>query len=465
MKTQSLSQYRNFTKKRFNDAAKSAVLNNQIKPQEEDFFERCSSEFLISKQTPKTKVPDEDNFDAKRAIKPILITAGAALGAVGIISAALGQYSKSLAKNPVVIRPPDLARNINIVEEPQFAMYRALRDPNAKNILGLIGVGVMSGVTLIAKSVADGIKDVWIKKKECDNRYHFEKESIDLETKAFSGKLGVVNNMLSDTKEYFKNQISFKGNNKEEKENSKKPYIFAALGVAGFSALSFFLFKNYSKTLKNLDTFLQKTTNNEIRARIEGAALEPDKNKAIKLMSDVLKTINATEDKVKEHLGSIKGITEEELAAAAQEIKAAQIYVKAPEALGGVSEKIQYYCYINEDRGHLYNWILNPENKFNKYVFLSFSAISALGYVAQTAADAIKQVTVQKENTKSELKLKEKLVDVEIENFRSKKQSALEPMLENFREQKKKNKSKEELEDLAKNILSEIKNGPPYVYD
>ena len=57
------------------------------------------------------------------------------------------------------------------------------------------------------------------------------------------------------------------------------------------------------------------------------------------------------------NLSKINGITPDEIAAAIKDIKSAQIYAQAPEALGGVAEKIQYYCYINEERGHLYNWI------------------------------------------------------------------------------------------------------------
>ena len=68
----------------------------------------------------------------------------------------------------------------------------------------------------------------------------------------------------------------------------------------------------------------------------------------------------------RENLSKIQGITQEEIEKLTKEIQDAQIYAQAPEALGGISEKIQYYCYINEDRGHLYNWLLNPENKFNK---------------------------------------------------------------------------------------------------
>jgi len=446
-----------------NRAAKGYILNNQIKPIEyKPIVLETNDKFETKKQ--------EEAFDTKRALKPLALLTGAAIGAIGLISVATRAYSKSLAKLDNV-RPPDLARNINIVEEPHFAMYRALRDPNAKNILGLIGVGLMSGVTLCAKHFVDGVKKIWVKKEKCDNDYWYQKKSIDYETQAFSGKLDVINSMLEEAS----NTLNFKGNIKKEedqkekdfnkKDNNKAPVLIAALGALGFSAFAFGLFKNYQKTVKNFDTFVAKTTDSEIREKINQAVNEPDKNKAIKLLSDILKTINAGEDKIKENLSKINGITPEEVEKTTKNIKENQIYVQAPEALGGVSEKIQYYCYINEDRGHLYNWILNPENKFNKYIFLAFSAISSIGYLAKEAASGIEEVTVQKEGTKSELELKRRLVEVEIENFKAKKRSAINPLIENYKLQKQKGASKQELDELAQNILLEIKNGPPYVYD
>jgi hypothetical protein len=42
--------------------------------------------------------------------------------------------------------------------------------------------------------------------------------------------------------------------------------------------------------------------------------------------------------------------------------------------------------------------------------------------------------------------------------------SAINPMLDNFMYQVEQGKSKEDLKELAENILIEIKNGPPYVY-
>ena len=63
---------------------------------------------------------------------------------------------------------PDLAINMNIKEEPQFAIYRAIRDPNTKNILGAAAIFLMSGVTIACKNFIDGAKEIWLKKQSAD---------------------------------------------------------------------------------------------------------------------------------------------------------------------------------------------------------------------------------------------------------------------------------------------------------
>ena len=465
------------------DILKGVLLNNYIKKQDEDDFsdfDEISKSLFIPDEikTDNQSLSNNKNnemFNMNNALKPLFITAGAGFLALIVISCIMKKYSSAMANKNDIVRPGDLARNINILEEPHFAMYRALREPNAKNILGLIGVILMSAITLISKNLADGIKEVWIKKQNCNIEHDLQENLIEVEKDAFSGKLDVVNNLLSDTINYFKNELSenkkdieFKGKKEieeKEKENkTPKMLLFGIPMLLGLTGISFGIFKNYQKTIKNLDTFVQKYQDSEIRSKISSILQMEDKPSAIKKMIDILKVINAKDETIKDNLSKIKGITSEEIEKAAKDIKASQIYAQAPEALGGISEKIQYYCYINEERGHLYNWILNPENKFNKYLFLSFSLISSIGYIAKSAAQAVKDVAVNRENSKSELNLRKRLVDVEINNFKAKKLSAINPLIDNFNHQKEKGKSKEELKEIAQNILVEIKNGPPYVY-
>ncbi len=464
------------------------LLNNYIKDKkQEDFdsFENISKQLLIPENFKPAENDTSGNiqssFDHKKALKPILLAAGISLATIIGISVSMKQYSKALANKAGLVVPADLARNINIVEEPHFAMYRALRDPNAKNIIGLIGVGLMTAVTVCAKNLTQGIKEIWIKKQNCDIEHDLQKNLIDVEAEVFSGKLNVVNTLLINSTDYFKTVLkengnkntnfrsflNFKGKEKKDEpseKNYKKIILPIALGSIGFGALCFMLFKNFQKTAVNLQNFYEKTEDTKIRQEIQKAIKNNNKESAIETLCNILKTINAREETMRTNLSKIKGIEPEEIEKAVREIKKAQIYAQAPEALGGISEKIQYYCYINEERGHLYNWILNPENKFNKYLFLSFCMVSSIGYAMRNIAEAIKDVMVSRENSKNELNLRKQLVKVEIENFKTKKMSAINPMLENFKYQAQKGKSKQELKELAENILIEIKNGPPYVY-
>lgn len=479
----SITTPKNNPKSKDSDTIRGVLLNNYIKKQDnfekttaKDDFEAFYSNLLVvddNKKEEKQNINNENfSFDYKKALKPLAISSLITIGAIGFIGLFMKKYSNSLATQSDIVRPGDLARNINILEEPQFAMYRALRDPSAKNVLGLIGIGIMSAITLVSKNLADGIKDVWVKKQNFDIEYEFQKNMIEVETKQFSGKLNFVNDLLKKEGDYFKQSLNFKGNKKQKSEssdtkkdnNNKKALLLAGAGVVGFCAFSFLVFKNYQKTLKNLDTFTQKFEHNKIQNEINGAINEQDKEKALKRMTDILKVINANEETMRGNLSKINNITSDEIENAVKDIKKAQIYVAAPEALGGISEKIQYYCYIDEERGHLYNWILNPENKFNKYLFLSFSAISAIGYLMKSFAQGFKDIMVTKQNAKNELELKRRLIDIEINNFKSKKTSAISPLIDDFDKKKNEGKSKEELSALAQNILLEIKNGPPYVY-
>ncbi len=433
----------------------------------------------ISKQ--KENEEKKELFSYKNTLKPLIAFSAIGVGIIGTISLALFGYSKKMANTKGLILPPDIPRSMNIVEEHQLAMYRALRHPDAKNILGLIGVGIMSAFTLCASNFVEGIKEIWIKKQEFDIEHDFQQELIEVEKNSFAGKLDVVNNLYNNTSRYFKNvfdknkaeniknNISFTGKTSEdekeqEKAKNKKPLLWLALGALGATAFSFALFKNYQKTIQNLQTFVDKTTDSTIRAELNKAIEIEDKEKAIKKLSDIFKISNMDDEAMKQNLSKIQGITDIEIDSTISQINKERTYVTPPEALAGVAEKIQYYCFIDEERGHLYNWILNPENKFNKYLFLSFCLVTSIGYLSKNLVDAIKKVTVQKQNVKNELNLKKEMVEVEINNFKAKKDAAINPLIENFNQNLQNKKDEEKLKQEAENILLEIKTGPPYIY-
>lgn len=468
-----------------NEELKGILLNNYIKNEKIEANSWDNAEFSVNPIIIKEDESNQDNkisknlFEYKNALKPVLLMGLTGVGALGLISFSLLNYSKNMAKSSGIVRSFDIPRSMNILQEHQLALYRALRQPSAKNMFGFIGVSMMSALTMCSKSVVDGIKEIWVKKQEFDIEHDLNQSLIEVEKNSFKGKLNVVNTMYQNSSNYFKSVfkndendasfgISFKGNIKNEKEKEKKDnkkLIFgtaiATLGAIGFS---FLLYKNFQKTIGNLETFMEKTTDANIRSEIDAALKIDNKNKTIKKLSDIFKTINAPKADMEEYLNKVKGIKEEEIQAVLDEIEEERIFVPPPEAMAGVAKKIQYYCFMDENTGHLYNWILNPENKFNKYLFLAFVATSAIGYVGKAFVDAIKQVAVQRENSKNELNLRKELVEVEVNNFKAKKEAAINPLLENFKQNLNADANREKLKEQAENILNEIKNGPPYVY-
>ncbi len=505
LKSKQRNQYHSALKKEPNKTLKGVLINNHIKPSESNIsFDNIQDSLLIydsnsNEQTTETKninKKDESSFDEKKALKPLLCGTCAILaGCIGL-SAIFKQSSKTLLKSKSYECLPDLAINNNIKQEPQFAIYRVIRDPNLKNIIAAAAVFIMSAVTIAAKNFVDGAKEIWIKKKSADVEKELQENLVEVETSSFSGKLKVVNDMMNKNVKYFdeiinnkKEQenksnifgsfLAFKGNKKtdekedrtnqndkqkEEKIKNIKYALFTALIATGAIIAGKISISNIKQAAKNTNNLANNIASNTIdiineKAKNPAETDIPDIIKYFKsicakpgYIKEVCKKYNLSDDKIN---SIIKSVEEEKKT----------IFADAPTALGGIPQKLQYYCYIDENRGHLYNWIINPENKFTKYIFLSFTLSSAIGYLFQQGMDALKEYSVIKENAKTELDLRKRLVDVEIKNFKSKKESAIEPLINNFTKQANEgSKNKEELKELADNILTETKNGPPYVY-
>lgn len=462
-------------------------IQNRAVAQDEDIA-AFSNSLLVPQSVSQidSKIDEKEAFDYKKVLKPVLITTGLAAGAFLGASAIISKYSNKLATEKGLVKPYDIATNVNILEEPHFAFYRALIKPSKKNIFGFMGVCLFSGLTLTAKNFVDGVSEVWTKKQEFDAKHDYMKSMIEIDRDTFSGKLNVVNTMLKDTSDYFNkyftkktnNQfgsfINFKGKTEEnadktqdKNENKEKFKKIAMLTgtAASIAAVGFCIYKNYSKAMNHFEEYTAKSEHAKILQDI-GFAKEKfasgKEEEAIDELKDILSGTNVEYSAIDETLKDIK-IPDEVMQKIKDSVGKRRIYSKPPIALSGMNG-INYYCYINEERGHLYNWILHPENPFNKYLFLGFSIISSLGYVAKKAAEAVKNAVVNKENKKSEINLNKKLVAVEIENFKVKKESAINPLVENFKIQAKNGKTEKELKEMAQNILTEIKTGPPYVY-
>ena len=474
------------TNNKIDKTLKGVLLNNHIKNDKNISFDEIKDTLLIhenkQEQEKQEQTKKESSFDAKKALLPVIVGTTIAIGACAGLSGILKKSSKNLLNSKTFEQLPDLAVNMNIREETHFALYRAIRDPNYKNILGAVAVGIMSGITFASKKFVDGTKEIWLKKKEADVEKNLQENLIAVETSSFSGKLNVINELMNKNIKHFDNALnkkqpsvfdefktSFKGNEtkNKEKEELKRNLMYAgvtAIGLIGAIALGKVSINNIRKTAQNTNEFANKLTEKTIDA-IQDISKKANKED-IPTIETLLKSICAKPDFVKE-IGEKYNLSAEEIQKIIDNVNETKktIFSDAPTALGGIPKKIQYYCYLDENKGHLYNWILNPENKFTKYIFGAFTLSSAIGYTAEKSMEAIKDYTVMKENAKTELDLRKRLVDVEINNFKSKKESAINPLIENFDKQVSEGKkSKEELKQIADNILFETKNGPPYVY-
>lgn len=157
----------------------------------------------------KTDNEQVKSFDIKKALVPLLIGTASLFGLTAGLSMLLKFSAKKLAHAKPIEQLPDLALNMNIKQETQFAAYMMLRSPNIKTIRAALGVFAMSGITLISKNFVDGVKEIWIKKQESDIQRDLQENLIETETKVFSGKLQVERNILAETAASLIKSIAF----------------------------------------------------------------------------------------------------------------------------------------------------------------------------------------------------------------------------------------------------------------
>ncbi len=466
------------------------VLMNKYRDETKNY--EPTSDILITSPSPVSPELDDNNkpeiksFNMQKALTPILVATVGILGGMAGLSGLLKMSAKAK------LQVPDLALNMNIKQEPLFATYMALRNPNAKTIAGAAGVFAMSGITLVFKNLVDGVKEVWIKKRESDIQRDLQEQLIETETKVFSGKLQIERNVLGEAAQYFdkvfnrkprtsieiqKVPNAFKSINnfcgKPETEtteikskNTKKNTIYglALLSTAAIGTImGKFTFKNLKQTTEIVGKYTKEFTENAIEL-IEKAA-ERNAPEDVETVSKLFEKICAKPDVIKETLTKMN-VSEGEIKKIIDNVEKSKkdIYADAPTTFGGITTKIQYYCYLDEDRGHLYNMIIHPEEPFLRHLFMASSGISAIGYIAKQCADAIKAISVSKENADTELSLQNRLIDVEIKNFKSKKDCAVSPLIEEFNRKQEEGLGEKELQRMADNILVEIKNSAPFVY-
>lgn len=471
-------QQRNLTnpQRRASLETKEGVLvNNFIKDDNVNLNDTIDT-LVISKNTTMPKKLYEK--DKKRSnLFPISALAIGVMSAITGIAGLIYHSSKVNLTMSSLKRIPPTIRNVAINDEGFQALYRIIECPNYKTIQAGTGVFTLTAMAFMGKTFFDGYKEVWVKKKEADIQKNLQEKLIDIETKSFGGKIQITRSMLSQkaielgkylnyeprNTETFK-ALMFKGNTKPNtNQNQSKNYMLLGLGtVAGIAGLGFLSLKLLTKSKGHLEKFI-KDTKNEIAQIIKKSDKEPQKQDKLNL-ENLFKTIEAPEEYIREVLKPLNWENKEEFVKnLSKEINKstvdANIYCG-----GGNTPKPTFYSHVNDYRAFLYNYLLDTDNKQFKALFLGTTGLTAISYGGKLTGDALKEVQVKNLNAQTEIDLQNRLVSTELKNFKSKKEAAIQPLVNEFYKQARQGKPKEELKTMAENILFEIKNGPPFVY-
>lgn len=385
---------------------------------------------------------------------------------------------------------PGITRNHCINDELHQSIFSMIQSPNRKTVLACFGVITMAAMAFIAKNFVDGFKDIWIKKQEADIQKNLQERLIEVETQSFSGKIQIIRSMLASKAKIFSEtlaetpkKIAFASKNKENAQNTKKQnklmWVVGGATLAGIITLGYLSMRNLRKTeefmkkgLENtkigLENVINEFNSGKQLGRVEGLNGEilTGKDGYKFIIENLLESIYATPAQIEEYISKMK-LPDNEKTEFIKHVKKSmnQATEKVNSAMGGSGRnKITYFSHVNEYLSFFYDWLMNPQNPQFKNLFFGITGISALSYIGTSATSAVKDVQVKKYNADIELDLQKRLVSTELRNFKAKKDSAIEPLCEEFFAQKAAGKKPEELKVLADNILFEVKNGPPFVY-
>ena len=460
-------------KKAQNEITKEGVVINTFIKDPETY----QADFPVQ-NTPLPK----DMFDKKEKIAnkwynhPLVPIIAAPLVLLGIGAGIAKAYKSSFIskfKIPAKDQIPNFGRIVTINDDNKMVLLFLVQDPSMKSLLATAAVFAASASGFIMKNVTDGVKEVLVKKQFADIKRDKEEKLIDIETRSFSGKNQIIRSLMS--KKYTElntfdnsseniqnsNQPNLKNNQKKlaftgikdestKDENKKdslgKIALYTALGAAtvGMSVL-------FTKSiLKNIGTIAKH--------------LENIKTEAKQKISENL--TNLPEETIKETLKKSK-LSQETKHFVMKEWQKSNgkdsVFEAAPEMMGGIPNKTSFSSVVSDVTSFVYTYVLNPTPQTRNLALLLCSS-AALGYAGEKTVEGVKEVQVEKANAKTEVELQDRLVQVELKNFYKKKESYIQPLMDDYKEKIKNPFSKEEVKKMKENVLTEIKSGPPFVY-
>ena len=486
-------QQRNLTnsqRKNSVSTKEGVLVNNLVKDKEcKDCITLCDTKdsYMISDDVP---MPTELYEDKKIIDKKLVPLSAIALGVMGAVALMTGFVNRSakIARNLAEEKwLPAVTRNVQLSNETFQVIYQMIQSPGRKTFIAGSGVLTLSAMAFMGKTFFDGYKDVWVKRKEANIQKNLQENLVAVETQSFSGKMQIIRSMLSkyatDFEKYItpddepilpnfgKNKFSTIPFTSDKKQSDEKKFstgnIILGIGtVIGIVGLGFLSLKNLSKSKLNIQEGLEGAKN-AIKTIVKNSTTETMETDKYNLQHMFVST-DASEDFVREQVGLLKWGTDEEkeifINKILKKIRTSTTKVN-PNIGGDGTPKPAFNSFVDDYRAFFYNWLLDTANPQFKQLFLGITGITAISYGGTLAGEAIKEVQVKKINAETELDLQKRLVSTELRNFKSKKDAAIQPLVEEFYKQVDSGqKSKAELKSMAENVLFEIKNGPPFVY-
>lgn len=486
---ETVRQSRNLTpnQKRTNAYTKEGVIVNSFYKdnQKSVDLQDTYDALIISNDTRLPKKLTEKETSADKRLLPISGIVVGVMGAIALLTSFVRRNAKINLSISNMKKLPATTRNVALNEETHQAIYQMIQAPNQKTILAGTGVLTLTAMAFMGKTFFDGYKDVWVKKREADIQKNLQENLINVETQSFSGKMQIIRSMLAkhaiEFQKYLSddsdqilpnfgrkkfNPLMFTGKN-DEQESKNNALKFAAFGLGTFAsilALGYISIRNLSKGKTHLDQYVKDTKT--VIKTIVGQSTEATKDTDKLNLKHMFRAIGADSEDIREYTQRLKWDKDEIAKFEKEVIEEVQTSTtKVNEAMGGDgTPKPSFYSHVDDYRAFFYNWLLDTSNPQFKQLFFGITGLTALGYGGKLVGDAIKDVQVKKINAETELQLQKRLVSTELRNFKSKKDAAIQPLVDEFYRQVDAGKSKEELKTMAENILYEIKNGAPFVY-
>jgi len=410
-------------------------------------------------------------------IFPMIATPIILLGLGAGLTKAYKNSFKDKFKIPPKNQIPNFGRIVTINDDNKMVLLLLVQDPSVKSLLSVVAVFAASATGFIMKNVADGTKEILVKKQFADIKRSKEERLIDIETKSFSGKNQIIRSMISQkAKEmdeiekvstentHEKGDLSFekfkksgksllfgvrnpenKTNETSDKKTAGKYILYSVLALGTAVAAGVFtksIFKNIGSIAKHMENI-----KNEVSCKV----------------AEDLSTIS--EDELRSNLKKSQ---------LSQEAK--QYVVKEWQKANGKDQKMEsapdmwgkpgmtsLSSVVSDVTSFIYTYILEPNPQTRNLALLLCSS-AALSYAGEKTVEAVKEVKVEKANADTEVALQDRLVQVELQNFYSKKQSYIKPLIDDYKIKLQTPKQPEEVKKLKENVLTEIKSGPPFVY-